>query len=57
MLELRRSLPAYKEKDALLTAISRNQVSHYLSRKFNSPSLQDVISDFGPGFTIWFGVC
>nr|XP_004300947.2 PREDICTED: ATP-dependent RNA helicase DHX36 isoform X2 [Fragaria vesca subsp. vesca] len=26
VMELRRSLPAYKEKDALLTAISRNQV-------------------------------
>lgn len=26
MLELRRSLPAYKEKDALLKAISENQV-------------------------------
>lgn len=26
MQELRRSLPAYKEKEALLNAISRNQV-------------------------------
>lgn len=28
MLELRRSLPAYKEKDALLKAISENQVRY-----------------------------
>lgn len=28
MLEFRRSLPAYKEKDAVLAAISQNQVSH-----------------------------
>lgn len=27
MLELRRSLPAYKEKDFLLKAVSENQVS------------------------------
>lgn len=28
MLEFRRSLPAYKEKDLLLTAISQNQVCY-----------------------------
>lgn len=28
MLEFRRSLPAYKEKDAVLSAISQNQVLH-----------------------------
>lgn len=28
MLEFRRSLPAYKEKDAVLSAISQNQVCH-----------------------------
>ena len=27
MLELRKSLPAYKKKDALLKAVSENQVS------------------------------
>lgn len=26
MMEFRRSLPAYKEKDAILSAISQNQV-------------------------------
>jgi hypothetical protein len=30
MLEFRRSLPSYKEKDALLTAIARNQVCQIL---------------------------
>lgn len=30
MLEFRRSLPAYKEKEALLEAISRNQVLLFL---------------------------
>jgi HrpA-like RNA helicase len=28
MLEFRRSLPAFKEKDALLKAISENQVTY-----------------------------
>lgn len=30
MMEFRRSLPAYKEKDALLTAFARNQVCQFL---------------------------
>lgn len=31
MLEVRKSLPAYKEKDALLNAISQNQVNYNLT--------------------------
>lgn len=38
MLEFRRSLPAYKEKDAILTAISQNQVKLVVGRRHRFPS-------------------
>lgn len=36
MIEFRRSLPAFKERDALLKAISENQVIQYYYLLFRS---------------------
>lgn len=51
MIEFRKTLPAYKEKDALLKAVSANQVNRNSSVLFNVIISTNQESHFSNCFT------